>query len=78
MTAPGSYSNTQEVLKTVEQAAEELSIDPSSLRRLLETGDIRYVNVAPTGAQRRSIRIEDTEIARFIAERRSGQAGTGG
>lgn len=56
-------------LLTKKEVAAIFSIDPASVHRLLMSGDIRYINVAPTGSAKATIRIEPAEIARFIAAR---------
>lgn len=54
---------------TLKEVAEELSLDPSSVRRLIASGALRAINVAPAGAKRPTIRIDRAEVDRLIAER---------
>lgn len=58
-------------LLTVEQVAEELQVDPSSVRRLIDAGDLPYVNIAPAGATRKTIRVRRTALDRWIDSRDS-------
>lgn len=54
---------------TLKEVAEELSLDPSSVRRLIASGALRAINVAPEGAKRPTIRIDRAEVDRLIAAR---------
>ncbi len=56
-------------MKTIHEAAEQLNVSPATVRRLIHLGHLQSINVG-TGLQRRSVRIRDEEIERFISGRK--------
>ena len=53
-------------LLSVEETASLLHVTEVHLRKLLEEGTIPYVNVASAGKSRKSIRIEQRAINKYI------------
>lgn len=54
---------------TVNQAAVELGIDRAGVLRLIKKGDLRAINVAPSDAIRKTWRIDEDDLRRFMAAR---------
>jgi excisionase family DNA binding protein len=62
--------NTQEMTQlTVSAAAEILGVDRTTALRLIEAGDLPAINIARTGAARKTWRVDEDELRRWMASR---------
>jgi excisionase family DNA binding protein len=60
-------------LLSVDQVAAELGIHRSSVMRLIASGDLRAINVAPSGARRKTLKVDPDDLAAFKARRATGE-----
>ena len=59
-----------EKLRTTRQTADELSVNPEQVRRLVKDGDLRAINVGRSGKRER-LRFDDEDIAAFKRRRQA-------
>jgi excisionase family DNA binding protein len=57
------------VLLTIAEAARRLALSDKGVRRLIDRGDLQAVDIAPSGSARRTLRIEQQTIDRFLKQR---------
>jgi excisionase family DNA binding protein len=60
------------MLMTLREVADYLRISTITLRRLVDGGKIKAVDLAQPGAYRRSLRIHKEELERFLKENTHG------
>jgi len=60
-------------LLSIADAAQRMSLSTKNIRRLIACGDLAAIDVSPTGSARRTLRIEEAEVDRFVM-RRSGNS----
>jgi len=56
-------------LLTLRDVAARLAIKPKTAQRRVYAGEIPWVNVAPAGARRASIRVSETALAEYEQRR---------
>ena len=56
-------------LLTVARAAERLDVSLKTIRRLIATGELPVINIAPKDAMKRSLRVSVTDLKKFVAGR---------
>lgn len=54
---------------TIREVAAELHLSKQSVQRLIDSGVLRAIDVAPPGTKARTLRIDKAEFARFVASR---------
>ena len=67
-----SMAGLMTTLLTVPETAARLSMSTKAVRRLIDRGDLQAVNVAPTGANRRTLRVDQRTLDLFVAVRMTG------
>ena len=58
-------------LLTVNQAAVDLNVSPTTVRNHIKDGSLRYINVARKGSTRPRIRLELADLAEFKRKHRA-------
>jgi predicted DNA-binding transcriptional regulator AlpA len=60
---------TADQLLTMNAVADRLAISLRTAQRRISAGEIPWVNVAPPGARRASIRVAESAVAEYVARR---------
>ncbi len=58
-------------LLTITDVAEHLGLTISQTRRLEKAGDLRSVNIAPSGSKRRTLRFRRADVDAYVESRTS-------
>lgn len=67
-------AKTAEQLLTVKQFADRIAVSVVTAYRRVYGGEVRWINVAPAGAKRASIRVPESALADYLRRRERGGA----
>jgi predicted site-specific integrase-resolvase len=63
------------VLYSTERAGEIIGVNAMTIRRMITSGELRVVDIAPEGSARPRYRVRSDDLARYINNRTSERGG---